>query len=88
MVISAAKGMRKPSDKEAKEITYARVRDFVERFRTQHEAVLCRDLLGCNINTPEGRKEFEERHLHETHCNAYVRTASMLVEGIAFEKNA
>ncbi len=82
MAISAAKGMNHPTEKMAKENTYEVVRDFVDRFHALHQSILCRELLGCNLNTAEGRKEFEDRHLHDTHCTTYVRDASALVEDI------
>ncbi len=87
MVISAAKGMNSPSDKEAKEITYALVQDFVELFRKRHQAITCRELLGCDLRTPDGRKTFEEQNLHATKCVTFVRDASSLVEAIAHDNN-
>ncbi len=80
LAISAAKGMNNPSEKDAKEATYAAVQDFVERFRARHSTILCRDLLHCDLSTPEGRRTFEEKNLHATRCAIFVRDASAIVE--------
>jgi len=87
MAISAAKGMNHPTEKAAKENTYALVRDFVERFRSRHQTILCGELLGCDLNTAEGRKEFEARHLHNTHCTTFVRDATALVQDVLTDEH-
>ena len=42
------------SDRESKEAVCTRVREFAERFKAIHGSLLCRDLLGCDLNTSEG----------------------------------
>lgn len=63
-------------DAEAKERTCELVRKFAERFRKLHDSVECRDLLGCDLSTPEGRREAKDRDTHTTVCNALVRDAA------------
>jgi C_GCAxxG_C_C family probable redox protein len=68
------------SDRKAKEIVYTRVRDFAERFKARHGSLLCRDLLGCDLNTPEGLALAEEKKLSSTVCPPYVETAAEILE--------
>ena len=45
-VIGLKYGYTEAKDKETKEKTYARVRDFAGRFRSRHGALCCRELAG------------------------------------------
>jgi C_GCAxxG_C_C family probable redox protein len=68
------------SDREAKEAVYTRVREFAERFKARHGSLLCRDLLGCDLNTPEGLALAQEKKLSSTVCPPYVETAARILE--------
>ena len=47
-------------------------------------ATLCRDLLGCDIGTPEGMAEAREKQLFQQRCARFVRDTVELVEnGVA-----
>lgn len=73
-------GRVRPEDAAAKERTYALVRELTSRFAAAHGGVKCRDLLGCDIGTPEGRRQADERKLHQTRCEALVAGAVALLE--------
>lgn len=64
VVIGLAKGQTEANDKISKELTYASVRDLFSQFNTIYGSSLCKELLGCDISTPEG---FE---IHKSGCNA------------------
>jgi C_GCAxxG_C_C family probable redox protein len=55
---------------------YDRACDFVSRFRACHSSVICRELLGCDVATPEGRKLAQECKLYEKSCPPLIRTAA------------
>lgn len=80
MVIGCRYGMVRPGDMDAKEDTYARVKDFVRRFTFDHGTISCRELLGCDLNTPEGRAIFAEKDLGSLVCNRCIRTACQIIE--------
>ena len=80
MVLGLARGMRRAEDAAAKESTYALVREFAEKFREKHAALDCRELLGVDIGTAEGRQAAKERGLFTTLCNDLIRDAVMIVE--------
>ncbi|MEN6560637.1 MAG: C-GCAxxG-C-C family protein [Acidobacteriota bacterium] len=75
-------GRVRPEDAAAKEKTYALVRELIARFGSRHGAVRCRDLLGCEIGTPEGSRKASELKLHETKCEGLVADAVALLEEI------
>ncbi len=68
------------TDRQAKETIYAVVREFAQRFQTIHGSLLCRDLLGCDLNTPEGLALAQEKKLFSTVCSPYVETAAEILE--------
>jgi C_GCAxxG_C_C family probable redox protein len=68
------------ADRQAKETVYGLVREFAKRFNAIHGSVLCRDVLGCNLNTPEGLALAQEKKLSSTVCPPYVETAAEILE--------
>jgi len=56
--------------------------EFASRFRERNGALSCRDLLGCDIHTPEGRQSATDRNLFETRCRDLVRDAAAMVESL------
>jgi len=61
MAIGLKHGNTELEDEESKTRTYAVVREFVERFKATHTSIVCRELLGCEIGTPEGKQMFDAR---------------------------
>lgn len=67
-------------DIAARENTYAQASLLVQQFRAAHGSISCRELLGCDISTPEGQQEARARGLFTTLCPRLVQTAAELVE--------
>jgi C_GCAxxG_C_C family probable redox protein len=82
MVIGAKHGRAEAADDDAKEKTYEISREFVRRFTDRHGSIVCRELLGVDISTPEVKKRASDKGLFETLCPAYVRTAAEILEEI------
>ena len=53
-------------------------RDFVAEYNTTK----CRDLIGCDLNTPEGEARFKEEKIMENTCAGCVKKAVQIVEKI------
>jgi len=87
MVIGSRHGMTDASDTAAKETTYAQVKDFTQRFCLLHGSISCRELLGCNINTEEGKKNYDERQLSATVCLPCVQDACNIIEETTFQES-
>jgi C_GCAxxG_C_C family probable redox protein len=67
---------------------YARVLDFLERFRKRNGSSICRELLGCDISTPEGMKQAQEKNLFETACVKLVQDAAEILDEMEQELQA
>ena len=85
MVLGLKYGGTSP-DREAKEAAYARVREFAHRFKAHHGSLVCRDLLGCDISTVEGREIAGQKSLFTTICPTLVRYAAEILEEILAEQ--
>lgn len=66
-------------DAKAKEQTSKVTRQFVERFKAQHHCLTCRELMGLDVTTPEGRKLSKEKNLRATVCTGVVRDAANIL---------
>lgn len=82
MAIGLRFGRTRAEDAAARDRTYQACGEFILRFETRFGAVKCRDLLGCDIGTPEGAAEAAARRLHETRCADYVSAAVEILEEI------
>jgi len=67
---------------EKRDKTYTLVREFNTTFKEIFGATTCRDLLQCDLTTPEGSKYFTDNNLHEKVCVQCVREAVKIVEKI------
>ena len=71
-----------------KEKTYAKVRQAAAMFRQRNGGCMdCRDLLGCDVGTPEGMREAKGKNLFKTSCRKYVRDAVEILEEILDRKS-
>jgi len=82
MVIGLKHGRTMVEDTQAHEITYELVNEFVRRFKSHNGSVTCRELLKCDISTPEGLKTARQQDLFSTVCPTYVRDAAEIIEDI------
>jgi len=79
MVIGLQLGNTTAEDQESKERTYQFVREFVRRFAVRHGSIKCRELLGCDLSTPEGLQRAREQGLFSTRCREFVRDSAQIV---------
>ncbi len=82
MVIGLKYGNIEVDDEKAKEMTNKLAREFADKFKALNGSILCRELLGCDISTPEGMKLAKERRLFETACPDFVQSAAEIIEEI------
>lgn len=79
MALSLAHGRETLADTESKGKTYGLVKEFAARFKAEHGTLVCRELLGVDIGTPEGMAAAQEKALFTTVCPVYVRDAARFV---------
>jgi len=67
---------------QGRQAAYEAVTTFAEKFRERHGTLVCRELLGCDISTPEGAQFATEQGLFRSRCDQFVRDAAALVESL------
>ena len=82
MAIGLARGNSRPAEKEIKEGTYVLALEFVKRFKARHDSLVCRELLGCDIGTPEGHERAKQQGLFDTVCAKLVRDSIEIAEEV------
>lgn len=80
MVIGLKYAKTKPEDDDSKERTYALVQQFADLFQQRNGSTLCKELLGYDLSTPEGRQQVEEKGISKTLCPHLVRSAVEILE--------
>ncbi|MGE5681161.1 MAG: C-GCAxxG-C-C family protein [Bacillota bacterium] len=87
MLIGLKYGQINPEDTDSKEKVYALVQEFTRQFKEQYGSVKCKDLLGCDMSTPDGLKFVKERGLTKMICPKYVRSAARIIENLLLNEN-
>ncbi len=82
MVIGLRYGRKKARDQRAKDQTTEAVQEFIRRFEARSKSILCRDILGCDIDTPEKMEAASKQGLFGKICTQAVRDAAEILEEI------
>ena len=82
MVIGLRYGRGENDDTESRDKTYQLIREFSHRFQKIHGSIICKELLGCDINTDEGRAYYERNDFFEKKCFHYVKDSAKILEDI------
>ncbi len=72
-------GRTRVEDEAAREKTYEVALELLGRFRQEHGSDMCRELLGVDIGTAEGREAAIKGGLFRSRCPELVRSAAHLV---------
>jgi C_GCAxxG_C_C family probable redox protein len=73
---SKAAGSRLLSKDKTEDVAH----EFMEKFKARHETVSCKELLGCDVSTPEGRKTAKQEKHFKKRCPEYVKDAAEILE--------
>ena len=82
MVIGLKFGMGINGDKEARDLTYQLIREFANRFQKIHGSIICKKLLGCDINTPEGKEYYDQNDFFEKKCFQSLKDSARILDDI------
>jgi C_GCAxxG_C_C family probable redox protein len=82
MVISTKYGRSALEDTPSKEKTYTVILEFFKRFKDIHRTTDCRDLIGCDLMTPEGQALAKERNVHKNICENIVGSTVDILEDL------
>lgn len=80
MVLGLKYGPDKIEDNEAKEKVYEMVRIFSERFKNMNCSIVCKDLLGCNLNQKGMREYAREKGLFKNICPKLIKDAINILD--------
>ena len=80
MVIGLVHSMTKKGDLQQKELSYVQIRKFAEKFGQRNRTLVCRELMGVDVSTPEGFAASKERNIARTVCPKFVRDAAEILE--------
>jgi C_GCAxxG_C_C family probable redox protein len=83
MALGLAHGSSTP---EGKEEIYQLGQEFLQRFEAGHRSILCRQLLGADISTPEGHARARDAGVFQSVCPFVVREAAQIVHEMLAEK--
>jgi len=67
---------------EGKQKAYEKTRQFMDEFNRKHNSILCRELIGYDIGTPEGREKAVELQLFANRCPSFVQSAAEIFEKV------
>jgi len=82
MVLGLLKGEEVNNNDELKAEAYSSVKELSREFTAAYNTTSCRELIGCDLNTPEGSAKFKEEKLMENVCAGCVAKAVQIVEAI------
>jgi len=82
MVIGLRYGRTIAGDRQSQDKTDSLVNEFVNRFKSRNTSIVCKELLGCDLSTPEGTNMAKEKNLFATICPGFVRDAAEIIEQI------
>ena len=80
MVLGLQHGSDDCDTASGRQDAYQAVIEFSSRFRERNGTLLCRELLGCDIGTPEGVQQAREQDLFRTICPRMVQHAAEILE--------
>lgn len=82
MAIGLKYGKSKAEDDAARDKTYSTVKDFVNEFKLRNSSIVCRELLGFDLNNPEEMAAFKEKNPGVNPCPKFVKDAVEILDKI------
>jgi len=82
MALGLKYGRTEADDIPSRDRTYTAVTAFIEKFEHALGTIICKELLGIDLNTEEGQKKAEEEGFFENRCPKFVQIAAELVEDL------
>ena len=83
-VIGLKYGHSDVKDTDAKQMCKAKVKEFLGVFLERNRHITCREILGCDINTPEGKQKALDEKLFTTVCVDVVSSAATILEELGY----
>ena len=82
MLIGLKHGKTKAEDVESAELTSSAANKFISEFKESNGSIMCKELLGCDISTPQGWKLAEEKGIFSDSCPRFIQSSIDILEQI------
>jgi hypothetical protein len=82
MVVGLKCSAKDSKDVAAKAEAGRIAQEFLARFKAGQGSLLCRDIIGCDLSTPEGVKYAMESGRHQNLCPKAIRNAVEIIEDL------
>jgi C_GCAxxG_C_C family probable redox protein len=82
MTIGLVHAKLTPEDDASRQKSIELVRRFRQVFEARHGSICCRELIGCDLGTPEGYQQAIDRGAFVSICPKLVHDAAAIVEEI------
>ena len=79
MLVLGFKVQEASTEKETRYRVYDLVRELVRLFEKNHGTIVCKDLLGVDLGTMEGRDKAIKNNLFRALCPGFVRDAAQIL---------
>jgi C_GCAxxG_C_C family probable redox protein len=74
------------NEEEARKAVYPKIQEFLKQFEAIHNSCECKDLLGADMSTGEGRIKIQEEKLVSQLCPAFIKDAARILEPLLLRK--
>ncbi len=82
LVIGLKYGFAHPGDPERFQKVMGKVKTFVQAFQALHGKINCPELIGLDLFSAEGYKQFVEKNIKADFCKGYVANTINILERI------
>ena len=79
MVLGMRYGQFDENDLDSRATESRKASEFLEKFKKRNGSYICREILGCDISTDEGRNYARSNGLYGRYCAEMVRTAAEIL---------
>jgi len=79
LVLGLEYGSESADEKDKKDQTYEKIQTLTRRFEQKNGHCHCKDLLGCDISTPDGYEQAKKQGLTQSRCPGFVEDAVKLI---------
>ncbi len=79
MVIGMKHG-HSTSNPDEKANTKLLIQKFNKKFEKEHSSLICKNLIGFDISTPDGLEGARQKNVFKTQCPEFIKTACNILE--------
>jgi len=58
--------------------------EYINNFKEKNSSIICRDLLGCDISTTDGKEKASSENLFKTRCVDLVKIAAQILDDLRY----